>query len=218
MVNENTVRPAPVAESLRDEFKQAVKNYHGGTRNYYRSEVENALRDRIKVLRDEGASESNVSNEDLLKRLNEIGASPPGGVSQTQADREEPKRSSEVFRKVAAIAAEVRADARERDRPHVDVVVVNRIIREIAGTTDKTVKKYRTLLRERRELYPHPSEQRSAWYTEPEALIVSVEHELSDERVGQVFAGGYYPYDEDWWETHAPDGFFDDDDNREVES
>lgn len=214
MVDENTVQPAPIAESLRDEFREAVKEYHGGIRNYYRTEMENALEERIKVLRGEESSTSDVSNKELLTRLDEMG----GTLSQIAAERAQPNSKSDVQRKVEAVSTATRAEARQRGNPFVDVEVVNREIRDIAGTSPKTIKKYRTLLREQRELYPHPAKQRSAWYVEPEALIVSVERELSAGRVYQILDGSYYPYDEDWWETHAPDGFFDDDDNREVGS
>ena len=145
-------RTARVDTDVWSDFVEWVEAAEGHKRGHVGRHVENALKEYIDHGR-EARIEEKVDK--ILTHLSETGAThthtPQNGVSRGS---ESVERARKIMRRLQSNHGEVLKNE-----------YVERAIEDIAGADDRTVKKYKAILRRRGLLFEHPGE-RPLWTTE----------------------------------------------------
>ena len=149
-------RPPPIDEALLQQFKQSVKERYGRVRGHYSSELETALEEYL------NASEGGDTHDRLTqieRDLEEI---------KTHLCENEPKKQkaksggSRIDKRLQQIVETIRNES--DGAPKVHESVVEMAIREHAGVSKPTLKQYKELLQEDKEMFPDLRESKSHWF------------------------------------------------------
>lgn len=203
-MSDNTVQPGiQISEQLWKEFRQDVRDRHGSVRGHLSSEFERAIREYI------NASEGGDTHDRLRrieKRLDDLAENPPT-QSETESDGGNDSVSKTTRNRINEIMADIRDQAEELGTSRVREQVIEAAIERNAGHSHKTIQRYKELLQNQRELFPHPVSD-NVFFVRASPFISFVENnqqigeETRDQLVGE--------FGDDWWVSNAPDGLIDD--------
>lgn len=193
MSDEGLVRLPRIDESLRDEFKQDVKERRGGIKGHFRHEVENALRAYL-----EGAKGGDI--EDRLRRLentvediheNTAPAS-DGDGAKTKKDGNVSEVGPRRRKKLDAIESQIEREAGDATKVHESVV--NKAIEDNAGSSGPTLRRYKQMLKQRRIAFANPAESASTWFVDEEVFVKVVESNFPhrNDDIAKEYGEGWY--------------------------
>jgi len=188
-------RLPPIDEEVKNEFKQYVKETHGGTRGHFRDEIETALREYMNAF-DGG------DTHDRLRRIESDVEEIKDTLSENGSDEERDSVSKRTENRIDEIMADIRRRADELGTSRVGESDIEAAIERNAGTTYKTIRRYKKLLTNQRELFPHP-ENDDVYFIKPTAFIVFVENSVPSEQADEIMGA----YGSGWWEENTPEGF-----------
>ena len=206
MSDEGLVRLPRIDESLRDEFKQDVRERRNGIKGHFRHEVENALRAYL-----EGAKGGDI--EDRLRRLeNRVediheNTAPvcDGEGAKTKKDRNVSEVGPRRRKKLDAIESQIEREAGDATKVHESVV--NKAIEDNAGSSGPTLRRYKQMLKQRRIAFSNPSEESSTWFVDEDVFVKVVESNFphrNDDIAKE--------YGESWYESKVEEVFDTDED------
>lgn len=184
-----------VPERLWQQFRKDVSARRGGVRGHLSAEVENALREYI------NASEGGDTH-DRLTEIEEAVTEIRAAVISGDDERETDTVSKRTEKRISQIISDIREEANRMDSDRVSEESVEAAIERHAGHTYKTLERYKSLLTNQRELFPHP--------TEPDLFFVDAGefirycHESPDvrqEHVDEI----QETYGKEWLREHVPD-------------
>jgi len=193
----DTQRPPPVRKELLERFKDDVRERYGKVRGHYGTELERAIESYLEASK----------GGDVTHRLEQIEndlADIKGALSEQPTEKEKRSGSKTVTEKRLE---EIKETIREEsgDQPKVNEMIVNKAIREIAGSSDQTVEKYHRLLREDNELFDHPTN--SKLYFRDAGDFVKATNALA--KGGKIDSHEYQSlldeYGEEWWVNQLED-------------
>lgn len=152
MSNDGLVRLPRIDESLRDEFKQDVKDRFGGTKGHYRHEVENALRAYLEGSKGGDTTDRLRRLENAVEQIDErTAALVDGEAGKKTKDSDVSKTTKNRLSQIADVIE------RESGEGPVHEAVVRQAIEDVAGHSDPTIRRYKQMLTDRRILHPHPN-------------------------------------------------------------
>lgn len=150
-----------VDDDLWDEFESFVAEAESETRGAKPKHLETALREYLNKTRMSKVEERQDRMEDKLDEA--LTLLRDNSTTHTHTTSEKPESIQNV-EEIASIATANADDEVFRDP------VVERAIQEVAGADDRTIAKYKGLLKERDLLYDHPSDS-AVWTTSQETWI-----------------------------------------------
>jgi len=197
--NGETQRPPRVDKALLDRFKADVKDRHGRLRGNYSSELENAIEAYL------DASDGGDTNDRLARLEQQVGEihgevcgsgqKNKNGVSDT---------SSTTEKRLANIKASLRTELDGSVKAHNEVV--EKTIRDHAGSSKPTLRRYKKLLKQDRELFQHPNKEH-LYFRDAEDYVLAVN---AMAKAGKVEQQQYdelvEEFGEDWWLEQQEDG------------
>jgi len=152
MSKDGLVRLPRIDESLRDEFKQDVKDRFGGTKGHYRHEVENALRAYLEGSKGGDTTDRLRRLENAVEQIDErTAALVDGEAGKKTKDSDVSKTTKNRLSQIADVIE------RESGEGPVHEAVVRQAIEDVAGHSDPTIRRYKQMLTDRRVLHPHPN-------------------------------------------------------------
>jgi len=202
MAGNKTQPGTRVSKELWDRFREDVAKRRGSTHGHLGTELENALRSYL-----EGSRGGDLTDE--VRRIREDVDEIMAAIdSQSAVERETHSVSKTTENRVSNIMGDIRDRADQLDTVRVTDDDVEAAIERHAGTTYKTINRYKELLQNQQELFAHPSEE-GVFFAWPGAFIAAIEQDerISRNQVDKVRTD----YGEDWWLNNAPDGMFNDD-------
>lgn len=190
-MSDSVKRPPPIDEALLDRFKQSVKERYGRVRGHYSSELETALEEYLNA----------AEGGDTHDRLTEIERNTEAILAELRENEDKKKKqtSSTVQERAKKIAATIHDES--DGAPKVHEAVVEAAIREHGGGSDPTIRQYKRLLKEERELFPDLRPTESYWFRDPPtfctAMNQAVKHrEIDEDTYTQALE---QDYNRDWW-------------------
>lgn len=190
-MTEQTTQPGVrVNKALWQEFRDDIRDRKGVVKGHMKSELETALREYI------NASQGGDTH-DRLRRMENTLETIEASVVEQDKKKKDSGVSSEVENKLREVRNQIE---RETDgSPKVHDEVVELAIRDNAGTSAPTLRKYKELLQQDRELFEHPAND-SVWFTSPEDFVLAVN---SMRKAGRIQQDRYdnilSRYGEEWW-------------------
>jgi len=179
-----------VNESLWKEFREDVAERKGGVKGHLRTEVETALREYI------NASEGGDTHDRLTEIERKLEA-----VHTEVREMDEKKKDSGVSQtteqRLNNISDQIEDETDGSPKVHEEVVEL--AIRENAGSSDPTIRRYKELLRQDEQLFNHPTNN-ALYFTDPTDYVMATN---ALRKGGQLDAGQYAEildqYGEEWW-------------------
>ena len=190
MAKESKQIGVQVNASLWEEFREDVAERKGGIHGHLRAEVERAFREYI------NASEGGDTH-DRLKRIE-------GKLEDIHTDVqkvEEKKKDSELSQTTEQRVEDIENQIHEEtgNSPKVHEEVVELAIRENAGSSDPTIRRYKELLKQDHVLFDHPTNDRR-YFTDPEDYVKATN---ALRKAGKIDAKQYdnilSKYGKEWW-------------------
>lgn len=190
MANRSKQIGVQVNESLWQQFREDVAERKGGIHGHLRSEVETALREYI------NASEGGDTHDRLTsieRKLEEVHTE----VRESDEKKKDSDLSQTTEQRVADIADQI--DDETGSSPKVHEEVVELAIRENAGSSDPTIRRYKELLKQDELLFDHPTNDRR-YFTDPSDYVKATN---ALRKAGKLNAKQYSEildnYGEEWW-------------------
>lgn len=169
---------ARVDEDVVESFREYTKETKGKIRGEMGRLVENALIEYM----------DNDRYTRVEKQLDEIEALlRKQGGTHTQSSE-----SSKTMKRLEAIAERLH----DRDVDHVPGDEVVEAIEEIAGADERTVRKYRRLLKKRGLLYKHPVSNN--WFTEPRHIYGGINYRRNDREILNQYPSEFREQYQEW--------------------
>ena len=190
MAKESKQIGVQVNESLWQEFREDVAERKGGIHGHLRAEVERAFREYI------NASEGGDTH-DRLKRIE-------GKLEEVHTDlrdSEQNKKGSGVSQTTEQRVADIEQQINEETggSPKVHEEVVELAIRENAGSSDPTIRRYKELLKQDKLLFDHPVNDRR-YYTDPSDYVKATNALRKAGKLdGKQYDEILNHYGEEWW-------------------
>jgi len=190
MANSSKQIGVRVDESLWQEFRDDVAERKGGVKGHLRSEVETALREYI------NASEGGDTHDRLTEiegQLDELTAL----VRESDEKKKDSGVSQTTEQRVNDIVEQI--DDETGNSPKVHEEVVELAIRENAGSSSPTIRRYKELLQQDEHLFEHPTNDRR-YFTDAEDYVKATN---ALRKAGKLRAKPYSEivnnYGEEWW-------------------
>lgn len=193
MSNKNTKRPPPVDEELLRRFKDDVQERYGRVRGHYSSELETALREYLNAS-DGGDTHDRLTQ--IEQDLDEIKAAVSDSESKKQKQRSTGGRIDDRLRKI------IETIRNESDgAPKVHESVVEMAIREHAGGSDPTMKQYKTLLKDDKEMFPDLRATKSYWFLDAPTFCTAMNDAVQERELDKdVYVEAVEDtYSRKWW-------------------
>jgi len=190
-----------VNEQTWQEFRQDVRERHGGIRGHLKHEVEAALQEYIDASHGGDVNDRLTRIEDQLDELT-------GAVSEHEEKEKDQSVGSRVEQRMGEVIDTIEKEVEGSPKVHEEVVEM--AIREHAGKSDPTIRQYKRLLTDEAELFTHPVNDslyfRDATdYTAAMNSLAKGGKFTSDEYREAVDRHG-----EEWWRQQLPDESGDD--------
>lgn len=188
-----TQRPPPVDKALLDRFKADVKDRHGRLRGNYASELENALEAYL------DASDGGSTNDRLARLEQQIGDIHGEVCSSGEKKKKESSdtTASVTEKRLRQIKATIADETAESPKAHAKVV--EKAIRQHAGSSDPTIRRYKRLLKQDNVLFEHPIKE-NLYFRDSEDYVLAVN---AMAKAGKIRADEYdelvEQYGEEWW-------------------
>jgi hypothetical protein len=149
MTDNETQIGVRVNSSLWQEFRNDVQARKGGIRGHLKSEVENALTEYI------NASEGGDTNERLARIESDVET-----LLTLLHESEEKKKDSDVGNRVEDRLGSIKEYIEEQSggSPVVGDKLIESAIRDVAGSSEPTLRQYKELLERDGWYLPHPSD------------------------------------------------------------
>ena len=179
-----------VNKSLWEEFRQDVAERKGGVKGHLRAEFETALREYI------NASEGGDTHDRLThieRKLDDLHTA----VREGDEKKKDSGVSQTTEQRVDDIVNQI--DEETGNSPKVHEEVVELAIRENAGSSPPTIRRYKELLRQDEHLFKHPTNDRR-YFTDSEDYVKATN---ALRKAGKLRAKPYSniveQYGEEWW-------------------
>lgn len=207
MTDEATQPGVRISEDVWRQFRQDVQDRHGTVRGHLSSEVESALREYINASRGGDTHDRLRRMEDQLDEI----AAAVADDSTNDSDGGTDSVSKTTERRIDEIMSDVRDRAEELGTPRVREDDIEAAIERNAGTSYKTIQRYKKLLQNQREIFPHPNND-EVYFARPEAFVTFVEQnpQIDDGKRDDI--ADYFGWE--WWESAAPEGVSVDENKR----
>jgi len=184
-----------VSEELWNRFRQDVQDRHGAIRGHLKHEVESALREYM------DASHGGDVNDRLTRIESEL-ETIRGSVVENDETKKDSGLSSTVENRMAKIRETIEKEA--DGQPKVHEKVVELAIKEHAGKSAPTLRQYKQLLQEERDLYAHPMKD-SLYFRDPTEYVLAVNAmakggKIRGKRYDEILA----EYGKEWWLAQQP--------------
>ena len=189
MANDKTQIGVEVDSQLLDEFRQNVKERYGSTYGHMRTELERAIREYL----------NGAHGGDTIGRLKRI-EEKLDKLESASSDNGEKKKDSDLSNttenRLNKIAEKVDEETGKSNKVHNEVVEL--AIREIAGGSAPTIRRYKRLLQQDEVIFEHPTEHR--FFTEPKDFVMAVNAMRKGGKIdGDTYGEVLEQYGEDWW-------------------
>jgi len=188
-----TQRPPPVDKALLERFKADVKDRHGRLRGNYASELENALEAYLDA-------SSGGSTNDRLARLEQQVGDIHGEVCSSE--RKKKKESSDTTasvteKRLRQIKTTIADETANSPKAHAEVV--EKAIRQHAGSSDPTIRRYKRLLKQDNVLFEHPVKE-NLYFRDSEDYVLAVNAMAKAGKIRpDVYDELVEQYGEEWW-------------------
>lgn len=189
---------------LWQAFREDVQARKGGIDGHLRVELEQALREYL------NASEGGDTHDRLNRIEDRLDT-----IADALADEDKKKKDSEVTSRTEKKLNAIRQQIQEETdgSPKVHEKVVELAIRDNAGSSEPTIRRYKQLLKQDNDLFTHPTHE-SMYFRDPEEFVLAVNAmrkggKITADTYGDVVA----EYGEDWWlaqqeeQNDQPKGF-----------
>lgn len=207
-MSDNTTQPGiRIDEQLWKQFRQDVRDRHGTVRGHLSSELETALREYLNASRGGDTHDRLRRIEDRLDDLAEGVGDAPDSESCGGTD----SVSKTTENRMGEILSDIQSRADELGTNRVRTQDVEAAIERNAGASYKTIQRYKSLLQNQRELFPHP-DATDVFFVSAETFVTFIEQNdgINDETRDMVRG----QYSDDWWIEHTPDGLVDEEYER----
>jgi hypothetical protein len=182
-----------VSESVRDEFKEFVKENEGKLRNEFGKSVEAAM---IQYMENDRLARVERKLDALLQEDDEERETPKLD-SSTSANTPAGRVQNRVEKIKSDLSKEGGATSRE---------TVERCIREHAGHSDTTIKKYVQRLQDEKALFPNPTNA-DRYFLDAHDFVLFVEKHTYGDGEANVTEDEYKrlknQFGKDWWDARV---------------
>ena len=179
------------SESLWEQFRDDVRERKGSVNGHLRSELEAALREYLDASGGGDTFDRLQRIEDKVDQLDRT-------LSQTHQEKKGTDVSQTTEKRVAEIRDQIDRESGKSPKVHEEVVEL--AIRENAGSSDPTIRRYKDLLQQDECLFPHPLEDRRVYYTDATEYVLAVN---ALRKGGRIKSEPYHDivdeYGRDWW-------------------
>lgn len=195
MSNDKTQPGTRISSNVWKQFRQDVQERKGAVNGYLGQELENALLEYM------NASDGGDTHDRLTEIEKEV-----RDIRTLLEQETETKTNSGVSSTTENRLREIqdRIDEETGSSPKVHDEVVTLAIRQVAGSSKPTINRYKELLKEDRELFPHPAND-SMYFRDATDFTQAVN---ALRRGGQVKKSTYSEivneYGEQWWRSQLP--------------
>lgn len=190
MEDETTQIGVRFDEELWQQFREDVRARKGAVNGHLRSELEAALREYI------NASEGGDTHDRLRNiehRLDDLA----DAIVEADKKKKDESVSSRTEKRLSKILEQINEETGHSPKVHEEVVEL--AIRDNAGSSEPTIRRYKKLLQQDRELFEHPQNDRM-YFTEPEAFVMSVNARRKGGKMRpKIYSEIVEQYGEDWW-------------------
>lgn len=187
----STQRPPPVDEALLERFKADVKRRHGRLRGNYSSELENALEAYL------DASDGGDVNDRLARLESDVETIRDALVDDSGGKKKKDSAGSVTKRRLRKIRATIAEETGESPKVHEKVVEM--AIREHAGSSDPTLRQYKRMLTDNRDLFPHPMKE-SLYFSDSTEYVLAINAMAKGSKLpADEYDEILDEYGEDWW-------------------
>jgi len=181
-----------VDESLWQEFREDVQQRRGSVKGHLKTELHNALREYI------NAAQGGDTHDRLMQiehRLEDI----EGAVAEIGETKKHSEVSKTVENRLEKIRETIQQEAGEAPRVHEQVVEM--AIKRHAGQSKPTLRQYKELLKDNRELHQDPRPDQSYYYREAPFYCFAVNQMYQDQEISKSDYLHYVEnvYDREWW-------------------
>ena len=188
-------RLPPIDAELKERFKKDVIDRKGTPHGHLKTETERAIREYL------NASQGGDTH-DRLERIEKAVAEMQDTLANLDSDGRTDSVSKRTENRISEIMADIQAEAERLDSKRVSERIVESAIENNAGTSYKTLQRYKDLLQNQRELFPAPTED-GVYYVDRTAFTVYVENTVESRRANEIAE----TYGWDWWEESLPTDF-----------
>jgi len=197
-----TKRLPPIDAELKEQFVQDVKDRRGSAYGHLREQTERALREYLNASRGGDTHDRLTRIENELETLREA-------LEESESSGRTDSVSKTTERRIGDIMTDIQDRADELGTSRVRENDVEAAIERNAGTSYKTISRYKDLLTNQRKLFPHPTND-DVFFTKPQSFIAFVENTAETELANDIAE----TYGWEWWEEQAPDGLLNDEETE----
>lgn len=200
MTENDTQRPPPIDKGLLERFKEDVRERRGKLRGNYGTELERAIEAyldrsnggdtdyRLECIEGELEDIKGMLSENDGKRKKESGVTNGGSTTDKR------------IRQINTTITEENGN-----QPKVHEQVVEMAIREHAGSSDPTIRRYKELLKQDQELFDHPVKD-SLYFRSSEDYTKAVNAlAKGGQLTGNEYESIVSEFGEDWWSEQLAD-------------
>ena len=178
-----------VKTALLEEFRQDVERRYGSTYGHMRTELQRAMRAYL-----EGSHGGDTV--DRLRRIEEK----IDRLDHASAENKQKKKDSGVSnvteKRLGEITEQIEEETGGSNKVHEEVVEL--AIRENAGGSDPTIRRYKELLEQDEVIFKHPTKRR--FFTEAEDYVMAVNAMRKGGKIDKdVYSEILNDYGEEWW-------------------
>jgi len=196
MSDDSTQPGVRIDASVWNQFRQDVRDRHGTVRGHLGSEVERALKAYLDASTGGDTNDRLTNIEQELKEVRTL-------LESEQEKKKDSDISSTTEQRLDAIRDTIEKES--DDSPKVHEQVVELAIRENAGGSDPTIRRYKQLLQNDRDLFPHAGND-SLYFRDATDFVTATN---AMRKGGKIDADEYgkmlNEYSEDWWRDKLPD-------------
>lgn len=191
MVEDTTQIGVRFSESLWEQFRDDVRERKGSVNGHLRSELEAALREYLDASGGGDTIDRLQRIEDKVDQLDRT-------LSQSNQEKKDMSVSQTTEKRVAEITEQIDRESGKSPKVHEEVVEL--AIRENAGSSDPTIRRYKKLLQQDEHLFAHPLEDRRIYYTDSSEYVLAVN---ALRKGGRIKSEPYHElvdqYGREWW-------------------
>lgn len=202
-------RLPPIDADLKDRFAEDVEERFGSTHGHLRSEVEKALVEYL-----EGSEGGDVHDkldrieaklDEIAADAEEVGDPPSSDESGEWIDSFSPKTQY----RLSDILTDIETQVEKRGMGPIREGDVETAIERNAGTSYKTIERYKDILTKNNQIIQHPFAE-DTYFARPSAFIAFCHNSerIGEEELDRIM--GQFP--DGWWEEHAPEGLLESED------
>jgi hypothetical protein len=189
---DNTTQPGVrLNESVWQQFRDDVRERKGVVQGHLKHELEQALKEYINASHGGDTHDRLTEIEAQLQELTDA-------ISEQPEKKKDSGISSVTEERLSDVRDEI--DEKRSGQPKVHEDVVEMAIRNNAGSSTPTIRRYKRLLKQDRVLYPHPTEG-SLYFCEAEDFTRAVNSMVKGGKIKQkTYDELVDHYGSTWWE------------------